>query len=644
MIEIAGFDRLSATTSGTTLPGMQRRFRIPGGRDGLAVALAAAIVVLAFLAFLRPSVPEDTVDAIPWWRFEAGTAALLIGIGIALRRWPGLMYPILAFASIGVAESVESAWYASTSLDQPGELPTSGNPAFWLVLLAALARTAVPAAILSLYATAPERRLGRWVVPVAWAITYATVVGAVLVLGRAFDEVSGQSAWAWANELSYQLDKPAPLFLLATLALFGSLRAAARTHGPAAREPAPRGERLGTTSPSRPLLAAIAAAAVMWLPATIAFLGRPTGLDDPDGTTNRMLLIPILAALIAIVVERWSRIIAWSAVAIAFESIAFLPFFRGAADYVAYALTLPVGSEIPLPLSFVIFIAAATIVLLFAYGAMSIALRYALLDAARAGSGGDASTGRADAGQAQTDASDRGWAIRGALVGLALCAWFYAGAFLGSGFPVIFGAGLLPMYAIPVVLGLGAWRRLVPAVAEAETVALRPFRPFRYLETIVVEALTGRAEHRRRAASAERERLATELQAGVLRNLERVASTNAAGATREEIADRLRELQVAIGNLMGDGRQVVLEPAFPGVGTRPIPSSSLSGLPRPSKRELEVMRLVAGGASNDQIARELFLSLKTVESHLRRLFGRYDVTNRTELAVLAVREGWVDAP
>ena len=35
------------------------------------------------------------------------------------------------------------------------------------------------------------------------------------------------------------------------------------------------------------------------------------------------------------------------------------------------------------------------------------------------------------------------------------------------------------------------------------------------------------------------------------------------------------------------------------------------------------------------------MSEKTVESHLRRLFDRYGVLSRTELAVLALREGWV---
>lgn len=68
-----------------------------------------------------------------------------------------------------------------------------------------------------------------------------------------------------------------------------------------------------------------------------------------------------------------------------------------------------------------------------------------------------------------------------------------------------------------------------------------------------------------------------------------------------------------------------------------------SAMRLPSDRELEVIARVIDGAGNEQIARDLFLSLKTVESHLRRLFNRYGVMNRTELAILAVREGWVTA-
>jgi DNA-binding NarL/FixJ family response regulator len=56
-----------------------------------------------------------------------------------------------------------------------------------------------------------------------------------------------------------------------------------------------------------------------------------------------------------------------------------------------------------------------------------------------------------------------------------------------------------------------------------------------------------------------------------------------------------------------------------------------------------VLALVASGATNGDIAGNLPLSLKTVESHLNRLFDRYAAMNRTELAVLALREGWIQS-
>ena len=52
-------------------------------------------------------------------------------------------------------------------------------------------------------------------------------------------------------------------------------------------------------------------------------------------------------------------------------------------------------------------------------------------------------------------------------------------------------------------------------------------------------------------------------------------------------------------------------------------------------------RSSAAGASNDEVGVQLGVTEKTVESHLRRLFDRYGVLSRTELAVLALREGWV---
>ena len=64
----------------------------------------------------------------------------------------------------------------------------------------------------------------------------------------------------------------------------------------------------------------------------------------------------------------------------------------------------------------------------------------------------------------------------------------------------------------------------------------------------------------------------------------------------------------------------------------------------PVELDLDVVRLVVDGRSNDEIAVRLGIGPKTVESHLRRLFERFDLASRTELATRALREGWLEVP
>lgn len=61
-------------------------------------------------------------------------------------------------------------------------------------------------------------------------------------------------------------------------------------------------------------------------------------------------------------------------------------------------------------------------------------------------------------------------------------------------------------------------------------------------------------------------------------------------------------------------------------------------------RELDVIRLVVEGQSNDEIGANLGIAPRTVETHLRRVFERLGVASRTELATRALREGWLELP
>jgi DNA-binding NarL/FixJ family response regulator len=62
----------------------------------------------------------------------------------------------------------------------------------------------------------------------------------------------------------------------------------------------------------------------------------------------------------------------------------------------------------------------------------------------------------------------------------------------------------------------------------------------------------------------------------------------------------------------------------------------------PTPRESQILALVAEGLSNAHIAKRLALRVKTVESQLRRMFDRYDVTSRTALVRVAQKQGWME--
>jgi two-component system, NarL family, response regulator LiaR len=60
-----------------------------------------------------------------------------------------------------------------------------------------------------------------------------------------------------------------------------------------------------------------------------------------------------------------------------------------------------------------------------------------------------------------------------------------------------------------------------------------------------------------------------------------------------------------------------------------------------SDREKEILRLATKGLSNADIAKELYLSVRTVQGHLGHIFNKLQVGSRTEAVVRALKEGWV---
>ena len=63
-----------------------------------------------------------------------------------------------------------------------------------------------------------------------------------------------------------------------------------------------------------------------------------------------------------------------------------------------------------------------------------------------------------------------------------------------------------------------------------------------------------------------------------------------------------------------------------------------------SLREKEVLQLVTQGATNKEIASQLFIAENTVKNHLRNILAKLHVQNRLQAAAYALREGLISRP
>jgi DNA-binding NarL/FixJ family response regulator len=81
-------------------------------------------------------------------------------------------------------------------------------------------------------------------------------------------------------------------------------------------------------------------------------------------------------------------------------------------------------------------------------------------------------------------------------------------------------------------------------------------------------------------------------------------------------------------------------PTNPNVATRPH-SKAVSGLPTDlSSRELDVLRLMVQGLSNNEIAEALFIEQSTVKTHVSNILSKLGVRNRVEAVTFALQSGF----
>lgn len=102
--------------------------------------------------------------------------------------------------------------------------------------------------------------------------------------------------------------------------------------------------------------------------------------------------------------------------------------------------------------------------------------------------------------------------------------------------------------------------------------------------------------------------------------------------------------QIAAAVRAAAGGQAVLDPAVQqrllaaasagGVSSRALGADAPDGL---TPREVDVLRLIAGGLSNREIAKQLFLTEATVKSHINRLFAKTGVRDRAQAVQYAYR-------
>jgi two-component system, NarL family, response regulator LiaR len=107
--------------------------------------------------------------------------------------------------------------------------------------------------------------------------------------------------------------------------------------------------------------------------------------------------------------------------------------------------------------------------------------------------------------------------------------------------------------------------------------------------------------------------------------------------TPEDLVEAIRAVHRGEPRLHPDALRKVMEAA---TGARPAEADRAPSPPDDlTERELEVIRLVAEGRTNREIAETFVISEKTVKTHISHILAKLDLKDRTQLAIYAIREG-----
>lgn len=111
------------------------------------------------------------------------------------------------------------------------------------------------------------------------------------------------------------------------------------------------------------------------------------------------------------------------------------------------------------------------------------------------------------------------------------------------------------------------------------------------------------------------------------------------GADPQEVLSVIRA--VAEGQaLFGPAIATRLMNYFQELGTKPPLSPTATPFPELTERELEILRLIAQGLNNQEIAQKLVLSHKTVRNHITNIFSKLQVADRAQAIVRAREAGF----